>query len=1704
MSDVKSTKDMLRAFKKRHEHVATEMTRATFKQAASSITVTRLVGKVLQVRRFLAGTLLKAVRSITKIILTEKKDFGEDLHCMHSEPYFYEGAYVFDDRPSTMSVDEHGQCRPAGESSEDIPQSWKCNAKCKPLSESEVASILGLKSGFEESMLDVRKLLDRCDNCPNNHYSKAIFTPDEDPDSGLVHHSSVERMGHSLICFTGNECQSKLRILRAASTHYPVLRSFLRSVYSALNSHKCVAHLDESLSGGDFKSLMRVIEVDFESLFSNQVQTSHELFNSDAVLRRPDLEKYIQIKHAKLMAVYKKQLEDYPLNPCCSCNCLFKRKQGTKVHFSDELGKVWSELKKFILKEDPGASEKSLFMCNYCKSNLRKGKMPPRCVMNGLQTIPIPKKLSELDELSKQLIQRAKAFQTVVRLGTYTKKVPAYNSLKACKGSMFFLPLPLSKTLETLDEVEGSLADPELYIMVNNRPTDKNVVWRSLVDVNKVKAAINELRECNWLYKGVDEASVDSAAKQVVEEVVNSTSSTMLEKASKSDVAGLQCYTVRNMNDKLSTVEDIEQYKLNRVQEEALDCRQKYLDVMCFPVLFPDGNFGKYHPRPVNISHSEYDKSRIFNKDSRFRKNMQYVFYLTKQKETRELVSGMCNLLKTSKSMAMNVTNMLQKLNANDQQLEANISTMFQSIRGTKQYWFLRRSELMCMLRELGPQSLFLMFSCAEYDSPDIAEYLRAVNDVPQNYSIGKLCTEDPISVSRQFSHKFHAYFQELIVKGQVLGPVSHYYWKKDYQARGAPHYHVLLWINGAPVIGVDDPDKVLAWIEERITCHIPDKENNPDLHDKVIKYQLHKCSDYCRRKRKHGGTFVTYCKSGFPRPAREKPVLHNVNANLKKFQKVYEVTRAECQVRVNDYNPVLLLNWGANMDIQFIGDDGMVCSTYASGYTTKAERGHMQDQYDQIASNKSVASNLMSIGRMALQTREMGGHECYDHISGDHLFEKSAPVQWVDVRMPHKRNRRLKNHAELLKMESVDPNSEDIFLDNFLSTYYPERPEDLEDVCLHDFVANYNWQGKDAKGDRIYRRLNKPRLVNHREFDLNKAEHREDYFYSLILLFVPFRDESSLLRENETAEQAFERLLPDDDNCAAYHRRLQAMLSARAKVRSINEARKAAAVQEEENKEADGLQVLGEAKSAMQDMQDMDANPPNALTLEQRVDMLNADQRRVYDSISSHLSHQKRHEDSECQCDMNSLTMFVSGVGGTGKSFLIEAVKSLTDSLWPSEDLKCAITAPTGLAAFIVGGVTVHRLFQLPIEHEGKEAGYWSLSKDSQKVMKMSLRHLKLLVIDEVSMVSSLNLTYVHLRMQELFGGDEWFGGKNVLFVGDLLQLQPVNGNPVFEKMTKSTLVHKLGCLGSVNIWQDCVTYEELTINERQKKDGEFSAILDCVRRGSLSEQTISVLKERVSEVSVAEKFTELQEAGMTPVCLFPTRKQCDAVNEEMLGLLDSEVHVIPCSDVVDETKSTGKWHERAAKRLEKLNQDCNNTAGLEAVLKLAVGARVMLRRNIDVKGGLVNGAIGTIVKVFAKRISIKFDHLDDPCDIEQVKGKFMVLKSYYVYRTQFPLILAYAVTIHKCQGLSLDCAIVDLSDRVFADGMAYVALSRVRSLEGLHLIAFDPCSIKVNKRCLTEINRLRESYRKDLPLYDIPTTSSKKRKTDWHLWGW
>ena len=284
----------------------------------------------------------------------------------------------------------------------------------------------------------------------------------------------------------------------------------------------------------------------------------------------PNLEPQLKVRHAELITSVEKKVNDYPEHACSSCERLFQRKDVTSLKKNDHKfsSGMWQRVKKCISERNPDICFDTLWVCQYCRLLLNKDKMPCRCFLNGLESEPLSAELANLDTLSKQLIQRAKAFQTIVRLGTYTAKVPKYNLLKACKGTMFFLPLPLEKTLETLGEVRqpgvaGSLDSPdgentthlphpELYILVNGKPSKLNVVWRSRINVDALKGAIHKLKEMNWLYKEVDEDDLDDVAREVIE-TVSDTSSTMLERTSKEDVAGFQSFNILTLNSKQST-----------------------------------------------------------------------------------------------------------------------------------------------------------------------------------------------------------------------------------------------------------------------------------------------------------------------------------------------------------------------------------------------------------------------------------------------------------------------------------------------------------------------------------------------------------------------------------------------------------------------------------------------------------------------------------------------------------------------------------------------------------------------------------------------------------------------------------------------------------------------------------------------------------------------------------------------------------------------------------------------------------------------------------------------------------------------------------------------------------------------------------------------------------------------------------------------
>ena len=167
---------------------------------------------------------------------------------------------------------------------------------------------------------------------------------------------------------------------------------------------------------------------------------------------------------------------------------------------------------------------------------------------------------------------------------------------------------------------------------------------------------------------------------------------------------------------------------------------------------------------------------------------------------------------------------------------------------------------------------------------------------------------------------------------------------------------------------------------------------------------------------------------------------------------------------------------------------------------------------------------------------------------------------------------------------------------------------------------------------------------------------------------------------------------------------------------------------------------------------------------------------------------------------------------------------------------------------------------------------------------------------------------------------------------------------------------------------------YDELTINERQRKDKEFSSMLDCVRRGCPTDETLSTLQQRVIQVFVSDKFCELQESDQTPVCLFSTRKACDDLNTEMLTHLTSEVHELVCTDEVDETGSTRKWKKRVAEHLQKkvFNVDSTNRN---------MGKIIILKE------------VGSLAPFQRVTVEVKVVHVDDVVEVSRGKKKQDIL---------------------------------------------------------------------------------------------------------------
>ncbi len=385
---------------------------------------------------------------------------------------------------------------------------------------------------------------------------------------------------------------------------------------------------------------------------------------------------------------------------------------------------------------------------------------------------------------------------------------------------------------------------------------------------------------------------------------------------------------------------------------------------------------------------------------------------------------------------------------------------------------------------------------------------------------------------------------------------------------------------------------------------------------------------------------------------------------------------------------------------------------------------------------------------------------------------------------------------------------------------------------------------------------------------------------------------------------------------------------------------------------------------------------------------------------------------------------VFLTGAAGSGKTYVLnQYIKYLKKN-----KINVAITASTGIAATNMNGKTIHSWAHIGIKDHLTDA---DLNKIFNRTdFRMQILSCRVLIIDEISMLHHFRLDIVDKVLKKINENDLPFGGIQVVLCGDLFQLPPIT--PYGKEIIY---------INESSIWPDMNIHICYLEEQYRQKDDDFIRLLNEIRQNEISTKSLELLSSRLNKKFEDENITRL----------FTHNADVDTINKLELDKLSGKVHNF---------SMTSKGDPYVTKSL-------TDTCLAPSELKLKIGATVMFVQN-NYKLGYVNGTIGKVVK---------FDSETGFPVIKTLTGK-KILASPGVWKmeegesvlaeiSQVPLRLAWAITVHKSQGMTLDWAEIDLS-RSFSSGMGYVALSRVKSLDRLNLIGINDKALLVDPKVI------------------------------------
>jgi len=448
---------------------------------------------------------------------------------------------------------------------------------------------------------------------------------------------------------------------------------------------------------------------------------------------------------------------------------------------------------------------------------------------------------------------------------------------------------------------------------------------------------------------------------------------------------------------------------------------------------------------------------------------------------------------------------------------------------------------------------------------------------------------------------------------------------------------------------------------------------------------------------------------------------------------------------------------------------------------------------------------------------------------------------------------------------------------------------------------------------------------------------------------------------------------------------------------------------------------------------------------------------------------------------------IFITGPGGTGKTALIRHIQK--DAF--KKCINIQVCALTGCAAVLLEckAKTVHSWAGIGLGNGTIQQIITKIIKN--KYAKATWKKTDILIIDEISMMSQKLFEMLDAIGKFIRKNLKPFGGIQVIFSGDFYQLPPVGikDEPETSKF----------CFESSLWFQTFKLHDHIKLCKIfRQSDPIYQKILNQIREGRLKQTSHDKLLQLVSRNKDPESF-------IRPTQLFPTRNKVDYINLTEMNNLKEKEYEYKIKYHLDLEMNNDEKSDRLNYTKEQIQSELmylQNNIRCEEIIKLKLGAQVMCIVNIQLDNGdiLCNGAQGIIVDISTQGLPIV-----------KYKNNYQMTMSYHIWPSelipgigvsQIPLILAWALTIHKAQGFTLDIAEIDVGSGIFECGQTYVALSRVKSLDGLYLSSFDPNRIRINKKVqdfykiLNLEESTQENNKKEIEkLQDIPIMSEKSK---------